>query len=189
MFGQQTKRFSGIDVQHKFSDDFQVGGTLLNLNERPLTQKAAFQNEPINNTMFGVNMNYSTEVPFLTSMVNKLPNIDTDVPSQVSVRGEFAYLLPGAPKVSDFGGKATAYIDDFEAAQTAIDISAPLTWFLSSTPIGLGGDLENNNLAANYNRAKLNWYTIDPIFYSAQRPAGVGEQDLSSPFTRRLFLN
>ncbi len=189
MFGQQTKRLSGIDIQHKFSDDFQIGGTLLNLNERPLTQKAAFQNEPINNTMFGVNMNYSTEVPFLTRMVNKLPNIDTDVPSQVSVRGEFAYLLPGAPKVSDFGGKATAYIDDFEAAQTAIDISAPLTWFLSSTPLGLGGDLDNNNLAANYNRAKLNWYTIDPIFYSAQRPSGIGEQDLSSPFTRRLFRN
>ena len=189
LFGQQTKRFTGLDIQHKFSDDFQLGGTFLNLNERPMTQKAAFQNEPINNTMFGVNVNYSTEVPFLTRMVNKLPNIDTDVPSQVSLRGEFAYLLPGAPKVSDFGGKATAYIDDFEAAQTAIDISAPLTWFLSSAPVGLGGELENDNLSANYNRAKLNWYTIDPIFYSAQRPNGIGEQDLSSPFTRRLFRN
>ena len=189
LFGQQNKRFTGLDIQHKFSDEFQLGGTFLNLNERPMTQKAAFQNEPINNTMFGVNVNYSTEVPFLTRMVNKLPNVDTDVPSQVSLRGEFAYLLPGAPKVSDFGGKATAYIDDFEAAQTAIDISAPLTWSLSSVPIGLGGELENDNLSSNYNRAKLNWYTIDPIFYSSQRPEGIGEQDLSSPFTRRLFRN
>ena len=64
MFGQQTKRFSGIDIQHKFSDDFQIGGTLLNLNERPLTQKAAFQNEPINNTMFGVNMNLHRSTVF-----------------------------------------------------------------------------------------------------------------------------
>lgn len=189
LFGQQTKRFTGLDIQHKFNNKFQLGGTFLNLNERPLTQKSSFQNEPINNTMFGINANYSTEVPFLTRLVNKLPNIDTDVPSNVSLRGEFAYLVPGAPKVSDFGGKTTAYVDDFEAAQTAIDISSPLTWFLSSTPIGLGGEFDNNNLAYNYNRAKLNWYTIDPVFYSSQRPDGVNEQDLSSPFTRRIFRN
>lgn len=189
LFGQQTKRFTGLDIQHKFNDQFQIGGTFLNLNERPLTQKSSFQNEPINNTMFGINGNYSTEIPFLTRLVNKLPNIDTDVPSNISVRGEFAYLVPGAPKVSDFGGKTTAYVDDFEAAQTAIDISTPLTWFLSSTPIGLGGEVENNNLSYNYNRAKLNWYTIDPIFYSSQRPDGISEADLSSPFTRRVFRN
>ncbi|HAT65980.1 MAG TPA: cell surface protein SprA, partial [Flavobacteriaceae bacterium] len=75
LFGQQTKRFTGLDVQHRFNRNFQVGGTFLNLNERPLTQKSSFQNEPINNTMFGINANYSTEVPFLTRLVNKLPNI------------------------------------------------------------------------------------------------------------------
>ncbi|RLD29974.1 MAG: cell surface protein SprA, partial [Bacteroidetes bacterium] len=187
LFGQQTKRFTGFDVQHRFSDRLQLGGTFLNLNERPLTQKSAFQNEPINNTMFGFNANYSTEVPFLTRLVNKLPSIDTDVESNVSIRGEFAYLLPGAPKVSDFEGKTTAYVDDFEAAQTAIDISSPLTWSLSSSPVGFGGELSNNDLAYNYNRAKLAWYTIDPVFYSSQRPSGISDEDLSSPFTRRVF--
>ena len=187
LFGQQTKRFTGFDIQHRFSNKFQLGGTFLNLNERPLTQKAAFQNEPINNTMFGINANYSTEVPFLTRLVNKLPNIDTDVESNISLRGEFAYLLPSAPKVSDFDGKTTAYIDDFEAAQTAIDISAPLTWFLSSTPVGFGGELPNEDLNYNDRRAKLSWYTIDPVFYSGQRPEGINDEDLSSPFTRRVF--
>ena len=187
LFGQQTKRFTGFDVQHRFNDRLQFGGTFLNLNERPLTQKSAFQNEPINNTMFGFNANYSTEVPFLTRLVNKLPNIDTDVESIVSVYGEFAYLLAGAPKVSDFEGKITSYIDDFEAAQTAIDISSPQTWSFGSSPIGFGGELSNNDLAYNYNRAKLAWYTIDPIFYSSQRPSGISDEDLSSPFTRRVF--
>jgi len=189
LFGQQTKRFTGLDVQHRFNRNFQVGGTFLNLNERPLTQKSSFQNEPINNTMFGINANYSTEVPFLTRLVNKLPNIDTDVESNVSIRGEFAYLLPGAPKISNFDGKVTAYVDDFEAAQTAIDVATPLSWFLSSTPVGFGGELDNNNLAYNYNRARLNWYTIDPIFYSSLRPDGITDEDLSNPFTRRVFRN
>lgn len=187
LFGQQTKRFTGINVEHLFSEKFQMGATYLNMNERPLTQKSSFSSEPVNNTMFGINANYSTEVPFLTRLVNKLPNIDTDVESNISVRGEFAYLLPGAPKVSDLNGKTTSYIDDFEAAQTRTDIRSPQTWFLSSSPIGYGGELGNGNLATNYKRAKLSWYTIDPIFYSSQRPDGISVEDISSPFTRRVF--
>ena len=114
LFGQQTKRFSGINIEHQFSDDFIVSGTLLNLHERPLTQKANFGTEPINNTMVGFDGNFSKEIPFLTRLVNKLPNIETDVPSNFSLRGEFAYLLPGAPKGNNFNGEATSYIDDFE---------------------------------------------------------------------------
>lgn len=187
LFGQQSKRFTGLNVEHRFSDKFMIGATYLNLNERPLTQKSSYGVEPINNSIFGINLNYSTEVPFLTRMVNHLPNIDTDVESNVSLRGEFAYLKPGAPKVSDFGGKTTVYVDDFEGSQTGNDISSPGTWFLASTPIGFGGELANDNLGYNYNRAKLAWYTIDPVFYSSQRPDGISDQDLSSPFTRRVF--
>ncbi len=187
MFGQQSKRFTGLNVEHKFSDKFLIGATYLNLNERPLTQKSSYGVESINNTILGFNANYSTEVPFLTRLVNKLPNIDTDVESNVSLRGEFAYLMPGAPKVSDFGGRTTVYIDDFESSQTAYDISSPSSWFLSSTPEGFGGEVVNDNLAYNFNRAKLAWYTIDPIFYSSRRPDGINSQDLSSPFSRRVF--
>jgi cell surface protein SprA len=187
LFGQQTKRFSGLNIEHKFTEKFQIGATYLNLNERPLTQKSSYNVEPINNTIVGFNANYATEVPFLTRLVNKLPNIDTDVESNVALRGEFAYLMPGAPKVSDFNGRTTVYVDDFEASQTELDIKAPSNWSLSSTPVGFGGEAANNNLAYNYNRAKLAWYTIDPIFYSSQRPAGIDDQDLSSPFTRRVF--
>ena len=187
LFGQQTKRFTGINVDHIFSEKFQMGATYLNLNERPLTQKSSFGSEPISNTVFGINANYSTDVPFFTRLVNKLPNIDTDVESNLSLRGEFAYLLPGAPKVSDLGGKTTSYVDDFESAQTKLDIKAPLTWFLSSSPIGFGGELGNGDLAYNYNRASLSWYTVDPIFYSTQRPDGISVEDISSPFTRRVF--
>ena len=49
LFGQQTKRFSGINIEHQFSNDFIISGTLLNLHERPLTQKANFGTEPIDN--------------------------------------------------------------------------------------------------------------------------------------------
>lgn len=187
LFGQQSKRFTGLNVEHKFSDKFLVGATYLNLNERPLTQKSSYGVEPINNSIFGINLNYATEVPFLTRLVNHLPNIDTDVESNISLRGEFAYLKPGAPKVSDFGGKTTVYVDDFESSETGNDISTPASWYLASTPLDYGGELANENLGYNFRRAKLAWYTIDPIFYSSQRPDGISDEDLSSPFTRRVF--
>ncbi|TRO64230.1 cell surface protein SprA [Christiangramia sabulilitoris] len=189
LFGQQTKRFTGINVEHQFNENFLLGGTFINLKERPLTQKANYGYEPINNTILGLNFNYSTEVPFLTRLVNKLPNIDTDVKSNVSVRGEFAYLIPGTPDSDDFNGRATTYIDDFEAAQTTIDINNPLSWELSSVPIGFGGELANGDLAAGYKRAKMAWYTIDPIFYSNNRPAGISDSDISTYAARRVALS
>ncbi|MGB5942407.1 MAG: cell surface protein SprA [Leeuwenhoekiella sp.] len=187
LFGQQTKRFIGLNVEHRFNDDLIVGGTMVNLSERPLTQKASYSFEPINNTIFGLNASYQTEVPFLTRLINKYPTIDTDVPSEFSIRGEVAYLLPGQPKGTDFGGKAASYIDDFEGAQTSIDISSPLQWFLSSAPIGFGGELQNGDLASGYKRAKLAWYSIDPLFYSSRRPDGISDNDLSNFATRRIF--
>ncbi|MDT0686284.1 cell surface protein SprA [Autumnicola psychrophila] len=189
LFGQQTKRFTGINVEHLFNENFLVGGTFLNLKERPLTQKANYSYEPINNSIFGLNLNYSTEVPFLTRLVNKLPNIDTDVKSNLSIRGEFAYLLPGAPNASDFDGRVTSYVDDFEAAQTSIDINSPLSWELSSVPLGFGGELANGDLAYGYRRAQMSWYTIDPIFYSNGRPDGISDSDLSNFRTRRVALS
>ncbi len=192
VFGQQTKRFTGVNIEHKFSDNFIIGGTYLNLNERPITQKSSYDFEPINNTLLGFNLNYSTEVPFLTRMVNKLPNIDTDVPSNVSVRAEGAYLIAGAPKGADFGGKVTTYIDDFEGAQTQIDVSSALSWELSSVPIGFdsrSSDAVLDGIESGFRRADLSWYTVDPIFYTNDKPSGISDEDEEFNPARRVFLD
>ncbi|WP_298498266.1 cell surface protein SprA [uncultured Algibacter sp.] len=195
VFGQQTRRFTGINVEHKFNENFVLGATLLNLNERPITQKANYGSESINNTIFGINGNYSTKVPFLTRLANKLPNIDTDVESNLSLRGEFAYLAPGAPKGTDLNGEATSYIDDFEGSQNGIDLKSQQSWFLSSRPLDIDGDGNDSELEDQagiqngYDRALLNWYTIDPIFYSSQRPDEISDEDVSGLYTSRVFIN
>ncbi len=194
MFGQQTRRFAGVHVEHQFNEKFVLGATFLNLSERPITQKANYNSESINNTIFGFNGNYSTEVPFLTRLVNKLPNIDTDVPSNLSLRGEFAYLMPGAPKGTDFNNEPTVYIDDFEGNQGAIDLLSPQAWFLSSRPRTVNGaaydhQVNNPGRENGFGRAWLNWYTIDPIFYSSQRPGEITDNDVSNLYTRRVFID
>jgi cell surface protein SprA len=190
VFNQQTKRFTGINVEHKFSDDFILGGTFLNLKERPITQKATYGFEPINNTIIGTNFLYNTEVPFLTRLANKLPNVDTDVASNLSLRGEFAYLFPGSPQADNFGGQAAAYVDDFEGSQTSIDILNPFAWSLASVPVAFeGAGSTSNQLAYNFTRAKMAWYSIDPVFYGNQRPDGITDDDVSEYRTRRVFVD
>ena len=192
VFGQQTRRFMGVNVEHQFNDNFVLGATVLNLSERPITQKANFNSESVNNTIFGLNGNFSTEVPFLTRLANKLPNIDTDVPSNVSLRGEFAYLVPGSPSGTDLNNEATAYIDDFEGTQGSIDLLSAQSWFLSSRPAELPNTITGNNqngITSGEGRALLNWYTIDPIFYGSQRPGDISDDDVSNLYTRRVFIN
>ncbi|RTY90058.1 cell surface protein SprA [Flavobacterium sp. GT3R68] len=198
VFGQQTRRFMGVNVEHKFSDKFLIGATFLKMTEKPFTQKSNYGQESVNNTIFGVNGNYSTEVPFLTRLVNKLPNLDTDVPSNLSIRGEVAFLKPDTPKGDQFEGESTIYVDDFEGSQTTIDMRGPSSWSLSSTPVtpeipspfGTYDFNEHPNdpyeLDYGFKRAKLSWYTIDPTFY-ASRPAGISVQDISTNATRRIF--
>ncbi|WP_369766111.1 cell surface protein SprA [Flavobacterium sp. WC2429] len=191
VFGQQTRRFMGVNVEHKISDKFLVGATFLKMTEKPFTQKSSFGQESVNNTIFGFNTNYSTEVPFFTRLVNKLPNIDTDVPSNLSVRGEIAFLKPDTPKADQFQGESTIYVDDFEGSQSTIDMRSAYAWSLSSTPdrntrSAYDFNANANDLSYGFKRAKLAWYTIDPVFYT-QKPSGISNDDLSLNTTRRIY--
>ena len=188
VFNLQSKRFFGVDLEHKFSDKFNAGATILNLRERPLTQKTLFNSEPINNTIFGLRADYGTEVPEFTRWVNKLPNMDTDVESNFSVRGDFAYLLPGSPKRVELEGQATSYLDDFEGAQIPLELKTPRQWYLSSTPHTIYDSNLPPSLDYGKKRGKLAWYIVDQLFYggSSLQPSNINDVELSRQETRRI---
>ena len=194
VFNLQSKRFVGVDVEHKFSENFFAGATILNLREKPLTQKTLFNSEPINNTIFGLRADYSSKVPMFTKWVNKLPNLDTDVESNFSVRGDFAYLIPGSPKQVELNGEATTYLDDFEGAQIPLELKTPQQWHLSSTPqnqplLDFNGDLIDIDYGKK--RGKLAWYIIDQLFYgsSSLQPSNIDDTELSRAEVRRIRFN
>lgn len=190
VFNQQRKTFMGVEVEHRFSDEFILGGTILNVNERPITQKVNFGNEPINNTMIGLNVDYTTEMPIFTKWINKLPFVDTDAPSNLTVRADLAYLIPGSPSGIDVNGQATSYVDDFEASQIPIDLLSPLNWFTASTPKNDANDIFGgtlSGLAYNDKRAKLAWYSIDQLFYgNGAKPANIDNFELSRSEVRQI---
>lgn len=166
-FGFQSKSLLGTRFDYRFNEDFNIGATLMRMNERPLTQKVNFGDEPVSNTMVGFDVNYRSEVPFLTKMVDAIPLISTKEKSTITASAEYAHLLPGSPRVIGEGG--ISYIDDFEGTQSLIDLRNFSAWRLASVPQGQPdmfpeGELKND-LSAGFNRAKLAWYVIDPLFY------------------------
>jgi len=163
LFNFQTKTLVGTHLEYKISDNFNLGATAMHLTERPLTQKVNIGDEPISNTIWGLNGSYSTESQLITTIVDKLPFLETKAPSSLTVVGEFAQLIPGHSKAIEKEGNA--YIDDFEGSETSIDLKQFSSWKLASTPRGFFPEAAlNNNRAYGYGRAKMAWYQIDPLF-------------------------
>ena len=194
-FGFQTKTLVGTHLDYKASDNFDIGATILHLTERPYTQKVNYGEEPISNTVWGLNTSYKSESRLLTKLIDKIPLLNTKTPSSFSFFGEFANLIPGHSKAITSAGNA--YIDDFEASEIPLDLKAFNAWTISSVPQGqdqLFPEAEfNNNLVSGFNRAKLAWYSIDPLFlrngsstpeYIRQHP-----DEQSSHFVREIYEN
>lgn len=168
VFGFQAKSLFGTRVAHRFSDKLNVGATWMRMMERPVTQKVDIGSEPYKNNVIGFDLQYRTDVPFLTKLVDLLPVISTKAKSTFSFSGEFAHLIPGVPRAINKDG--TSYIDDFEGAQSTIDLRSISAWRLASIPQGqpdLFPEAQVKDLSAGFKRAKTAWYVIDPLFYQS----------------------
>ncbi|HFX18051.1 MAG TPA: cell surface protein SprA, partial [Flavobacteriales bacterium] len=187
IFQQTTKVFTGIDVEHKFSKDFSLGATYMSFKEKPISWKSNYGYEPLNNKLVGFNGQFSTKVPFLTRLVNRLPNVKTDAESNFSIKAEAAYLFPGLADVSDVNGRSTTYIEDFESSQNFIDLRSAYTWQLASVPARFPDSQMLDDLNSGKNRAKLAWYIIDPVFYT-NPPTDITQDDLSQEAVRQISI-
>lgn len=192
-FGFQTKTLLGTHLDYRFSENFDVGATILRLTERPYTQKVNFGEEPISNTIWGLNTSYKTESQLLTKIIDKIPLLETKTPSAISFFGEFANLIPGHSKAISNAGNS--YIDDFEASEIPLDLKSFNAWTLASIPQGQDQLFPearlNNNLSSGFNRAKIAWYVIDPIFLrnGSSTPDHIKKNpdEQSSHFVREVF--
>ena len=159
---------------------------MLYLHEVPISTKVSYGDEAISNMIWGMDVNYHKEAPFITRMVDALPLISTKATSTMNFSGEFAEFIPGHPKVT--GSSGTSYLDDFESAKQTIDISTQSYWLLSSVP-SYFPDFNSGERSSGYRRAKMAWYVIDPLFYSTGSsyiPPNVTKDELSNHLVRMV---
>lgn len=193
LFSFQTKTLFGARFDYYINDHFTIGGTVIKLWERPYTTKLNVGYDPINNSIYGLDGSYTSEVPLITRIVNALPLIDTKEKSSITVSAEGARLQPGHSKT--IGKEGVIYIDDFEGTQTTYDLRFPfISWKLASTPQDYSGGLfpeatHVNSWDYGFNRAKLSWYNIDPFFWRNTAPEGIrGNASEQNNFYTRQIL-
>lgn len=191
MFSFTSKTFMGTHLDYKVSDNFNLGATALNLREKPFTYKVNIGDEPINNTIWGLNGDYYTESRLLTKILDKLPFYNTKTPSTIAIKGEFADLIPGHNNV--IGDEGNAYVDDFEGSQSGIDLKTVSAWKISSVPQGQASLFPeaslNDDITTGFNRAKLAWYNIDPILTEdGKRPSYYTIDDAEKNHYQRLVF-
>ncbi len=172
-FGFQQQNFMAARLDYYVNKNLTLGGTIMRLNERPFTQQVSFGDDPIKNTVMGLDANYQTEVPAVTRALDKLPIYATTAPSFLNSNMEVAAILPGHPKQIDaLDPEGSIYIDNFEGTSSAYDLKFPAqAWSLASTPFGavdrnarvLYPEAQlDDQLANSLNRARIDWYTIEP---------------------------
>ncbi|MEE9464353.1 MAG: cell surface protein SprA [Candidatus Neomarinimicrobiota bacterium] len=99
--------------------------------------------EPVQNILWDVNGRFTRDTPFITRLVDRLPFLETDAPSNFKFEGELAQVIPNPNPLG------TAYIDDFEASK---NVSSPTmrysTWQFAAPPVGV----------EPHNRRKMAWW-------------------------------
>ncbi len=167
-FSMQRKTLAGLNLNYEFSQNFNVGATVMHLSEKPMTQKVNMGEESIRNTIWGLNTSYRTQFRWLTNLINKVPYINATAPSQLTVNAEFAQIKPGHPQELEKQG--VSYLDDFEATKTGYSLREFYPWTLASTPYDNSASAlfpeatKSNDINYGKNRALLAWYQIDGIF-------------------------
>lgn len=196
--GMQRKTMMGLNLSYDISKNFNIGGTIMHLYEKPLTTKTVIGEESVNNTLWGLNTSYKTESMWLTNLIDKIPFVNATQPSQISFMGEFAHMIPGHYQNKDTGG--FSYLDDFESSQSRIELKSPYAWNLASTPKELpkyvypptiSGNKPSDSIQYAKNRAMLSWFTIDPLFTrkgSSLTPSYINSDSLSDHYVREIGI-
>lgn len=186
----QTQTLLGAHFNYEVDDNFNIGGTIVHMKERPLTNKVSYGEESVANTMLGFNVGYRRPLPFLTEALDALPLVSTKAESSIDFEGEVARLFAGHSNSIN-----AAYIDDFEGSSVKYDIKAWSGWHLASRPSGTGvlspDNTPLNDLSAGFDRARLAWYSIDPLFLRnmSNTPRHIRNdiQQLSNHYVREVY--
>ena len=165
LFQLASKTLLGARGVYDFSDKTTLGATLMNLNQETLSDKVRIGEEPLSNTIYGVDFKTSADLPFITNTLDFL--ISTKEMSSFTFNGEYAYMSPDPntkkSTIAEDGGESIAYIDDFEGAKRILPIGVSYTsWKDLSVP-------ENLNIIGNFDpndrmdfKAKSIWFTVTP---------------------------
>ncbi len=167
LFQLASKTLLGLRGIYDFSKKTKLGFSYLNLNQTTLSDKVRIGEEPLSNSIFGLDFQTGFDMPFITKGLNNI--ISTKVMSSFNLKGEFAYMSPDPntkkSKIASDKKESIAYVDDFEGAKRTIPIGVTYGgWRDISVPDRIPGH-ENDDLSKQELmsfKAKSYWFNFIP---------------------------
>ena len=176
----QKKTLLGARLDYSTDERYEIGGTVMRMKQKSITDKFRIGEEPISNTIWGVDGSLEIEPRWLTRAIDAIPLLQTKETSSISIQGEFAQLLPGRSLTNAFKDErrdlrrqgrdfyadehgGTSYVDDFEGFENSLRLTRPGAWFLSSAPVvgALPDDSDAGGELSNDQRGVMGWYTLN----------------------------
>lgn len=165
LFQIASKTLFGVRGIFDLSKSTKLGFSALTLSEQTLSDKVRIGEEPLSNSIYGLDFSTEFELPFLTNALDYL--ISTKTPSTMTLRGEFAYMSPDPntkkSTISSDGGKSIAYIDDFEGSKRIIPVGISYTVWRDLSVPKLSDDINALPIMQRMNyKAKSWWFNFLP---------------------------
>lgn len=147
----EQKTFTGIRAEYELNRDIQFGATYFRFNERPLDDKIRIGDEPISNSVIGLDGKARFDAPYVTRVLDALPLIQTREQSEFSFSGEFAQLRPGVAETRAVSRairnnelnpdeeQGLSFIDDFEGSNIKLSILSAIRWNIAAAPAAVPG--------------------------------------------------
>ncbi len=165
IFTVATKTLAGLrgDIQlfKTRSTDLNFGFTAMYYDQSAVIDRVRLGDEPVSNFMFGFDTKFNWNAQWLTKALDMLPFYDTKAPSSMSLKGEWAMILPEPNKrrsdIRSDNNEPVVYIDDFDAAQRYIPLGLiPSQWQHSSIPNDVS--IDSTAQGRSLYRGKMFWY-------------------------------
>jgi cell surface protein SprA len=172
----QKKTLLGARADWSLRDEFALGATVMRLSQQSPVDKYRIGEEPIKNTIWGVDGSMDLQPEWLTQAVDALPLVQTRAESEISVSGEFAQLRPGHTTTEAFERtvdsvrssdrdryapderSGISYIDDFEGFENTFSLREQLgAWEISAAPDSIGTTPSGNAGGPQNDRARTWW--------------------------------
>jgi len=161
MFAVESKTLMGMRADWKPADNFKLGGTFIYQSETITDKRPKIGNESRTMILADIDGEVSTDLPFLTRLVDMLPLVKTDTMSRITLSGEIAMNIPRIIGSDVFGDGTEAWIDDMESAIDSypLGIMRP-TWVPASEPEEFPDDFS----FLSRKRGKLNWFNPNTVY-------------------------
>ncbi len=165
VFQIATKTLAGIRGDYLLYDGRRatatLGFTFMHYNLAAINDRVQLGNEPIANSIFGLDGRLEWDTPWLTKALDFLPFYETKAASSMSVGGEMAIIFPTPNKkvstAASDNGEAAVDLDNFEGGERSISLGLnPSQWQFSSAP--LDSSIAQTGPDRNLYRGRLSWF-------------------------------